>query len=98
MQNTQMEVNLTGMDGMGEQSLGEKNVHELFPYLFYSFPLTITNGTTEWNNYISHYLRDDQRDAKLQTFKYTALMVLKRPQPQPSMGQEISLQVLTTVG
>lgn len=47
---------------------------------------------------ISHYLRDDQRDAKLQTFRYTALILLKRPRPQPSLGQEISLQVLTTVG
>lgn len=47
MQNTQIAVNLTGMDGMGEQSLGEKNVHEFFPYPFYSFPLIITNGTTE---------------------------------------------------
>lgn len=47
---------------------------------------------------ISHYFRDDQRDAKSETFKYIILMVLKRPQPLPSMGQEISLQVLTTAG
>lgn len=74
-------------------------MYELFPYPFYSFPLIITNGTTERNNYnISHYLRDDQRDAKSETFKYIVLMVLKNPQPLPSIGQEISLQVLTNVG
>lgn len=81
---------------MGEQSLGEKKkVPELLLYPVSPLPLIIFNGTTvsEITTNISHYLRDDQRDAKLRTSKYAALMVLKRSQPQPSTGQEISLQV-----
>lgn len=94
MQNTQTVVSLTGMDGMGEQSLGEYMSYSHTHFIHFHWQLIQSEITTN----ISHCLRDDQRDAKLQTFKYTALMVLKRPQPQPSMGQEISSQVLTTVG
>lgn len=97
MQNTQTVVSLTGMDGMGEQSLGEYMSYSHTHFIHFHWQL-LMELQSEITTNISHCLRDDQRDAKLQTFKYTALMVLKRPQPQPSMGQEISLQVLTTVG
>ena len=92
MQKKQSVGKLTGR-GCGRTEFREKKVPELLSYPVSPFPLIIFNGTTESEitTNISHYLRDDQRDAKLWTFTYATLMVLKRS----STGQEISVQVAT---
>ena len=95
MQKTQTVGKLTGR--VWENRIQEEKNHipELLSNPVSPFPLIIFNGTTESEivTNISHYLRDDQRYAKLWIFKHAALTVLTSSQPQPSMGQEISLQV-----
>lgn len=73
------------------------NIPELLSYQASIFLLIIFNGNTESEAPIntSHYLGDDQRDTKLQTFKHAALTMLRGSQPQPSRSQEIILQVAT---